>query len=101
MPIAISSDSEYPDVPCRRPRSHSETPVSARNATPKPTNTSAAPPNACDPSPASSSPSSVASTARNASSPIVSAITTRSHVAGIRRTHGSHSIPSAIGMTPT
>ena len=39
--------------------------------------------------------------ARNASSPIVSAITARSQPGGIRRIHGSHSIPSATGITPT
>ena len=39
--------------------------------------------------------------ARNASSPTVSAITTRSQPGGMRRTHGSQSIPSAIGITPT
>ena len=39
--------------------------------------------------------------ARNASSPTVSAMTARSHDGGIRRTHGSHSMPSATGITPT
>jgi hypothetical protein len=39
--------------------------------------------------------------ARYASSPTVSAITARSHVRGMRRTHGSHSMPSATGITPT
>ncbi len=76
-------------------------PVSPRNATSAPTSTSPAPPNACEPSPASSSPSSVASIARNASSPTVSAITARSQPGGMLRIHGSHSIPSATGMTPT
>ena len=83
------------------PASHADTPVSARNATAAPSSTSAAPPNACEPSPASSKPSSVASIARNASSPIVSAMTARSQPGGMRRIHGSQSIPSAIGITPT
>ena len=39
--------------------------------------------------------------ARNASSPIVSAITARSHTGGMRRTQGSQSMPSAMGITPT
>ena len=59
------------------------------------------PPNACEPCPASSKPSSVASMARNASRPTVRAITTRSQEGGIRRIHGSHSMPSATGITPT
>ena len=66
-----------------------------------PSRTSPAPPKACEPSPASSKPSSVASTTRKASSPTVTAITTRSQEGGMRRTHGSHSIPSATGITPT
>ena len=82
-------------------RARPRRPSRARNATAAPSSTSAAPPNACDPSPASSRPSSVASIARNASSPIVSAITPRSQPGGMRRIHGSQSIPSAIGITPT
>ena len=39
--------------------------------------------------------------ARNASSPTVSAMITRSQRGGMRRIHGSHSIPSATGITPT
>ena len=101
MPTATSSARWPPEVPERRRFSHAPAPVSAMNAISAPMNTSAAPPNACEPSPASSRPSSVASIARNASRPTVSAITARSEPGGMRRIHGSHSIPSATGMTPT
>ena len=97
MPIATST-AEPADA--RRP-SHEDTPARNRNATAAPTNTSAAPPNACEPSPASSTPSSVASIARKPSRPTVSAMTKRIQTGGMRRIHGSHSIPSAIGITPT
>jgi hypothetical protein len=39
--------------------------------------------------------------ARNPSSPTVSAMIARSHCGGTRRIQGSHSIPSATGITPT
>jgi hypothetical protein len=39
--------------------------------------------------------------AKNASRPMVSAITTRNPVGGMRRIHGSQSMPRAIGITPT
>ena len=101
MPTATSSARWLPEVAELRRLSHSPAPVSAMNAITAPISTSAAPPNACEPSPASSRPSSVASMARKASRPTVSAITARSQPGGMRRTHGSHSIPSATGMTPT
>ena len=106
MPVATSSASVLPLAPAacaarRRCASQLDTPVSDRYATAAPIGTSAVPPNAWEPVPASSKPSSVASMARKASRPMVSAITTRSPVGGMRRIHGSQSMPSAIGITPT
>jgi hypothetical protein len=101
MPTATSIASVPPPALAFRAATHSDTALSSRNETTPPTSTSAAPPNAREPSPASSKPSSVASMTRNASSPTVSAITTRSQPGGMRRTQGNQSMPRATGITPT
>ena len=76
-------------------------PDSDRKPAAAPSQTSAAPPNAAAPAPASSVPSSSASIPRKASRPIVNASRNWIQRRSTPRTHGSHSIPIATGITPT
>ena len=77
-----------PAQPRRHARQHQE------GDRPRRCSTSAAPPNACEPSPASSRPSSVASIAEERRAGRPSAPSRRAASAGgMRRIHGSHSMP--------